>query len=226
MTSLRISLLLLVAAIAASAQSQAEPGQTLAHMMAQMTCQTYGYDSDVCRSAQKDITRGNSGETLARMQARMTCQAFGESSQACLSAKRDVADAVARHNQPFAIPQYRSPYLGAPSASPGYSQASSANNTITFINRSGEPALVKLRGATTSEIYVPNGTSSTLHAFGGTHYILARYGAAPPYTYSRGESFAVTETRTQYSEISITLHKVVDGNYDSRTISAAEFESK
>jgi len=226
MSSLRISILVLASAIAVSGQSQAEPGETLAHMMAQMACQTYGYDSDVCRSAQKDISRGNSGETLARMQARMTCQAFGESSQACLSAKRDVADAAARDNQPFATPQYPSPYLGNPNGFRGYSQGSSANNTITFINRSGEPALVKLRGATTSETYVPNGTSSTVQAFGGTHYILARYGAVSPYSYSRGESFTVTETPTQYSELSITLHKVVDGNYDSRTISAAEFESK
>jgi hypothetical protein len=222
----RAALLAFVLVLAASAESSADPGDTLAHMQAQMACEAFGQNSDVCRSAKRDIRRGNSGETLARMQARMTCDAFGQTSQACLSAKKDLEDTLARDSQPFGTPQYRPPYLGSPSRLPTGSHDATGNNTITFINRSGEPALVKLRGATNAETYVPNGSSATVNAFGGLHYILTRYGASPPYSYSKGENFSVEETYTQYSAVSITLHKVANGNYDSRTISAADFDGR
>lgn len=102
----------------------------------------------------------------------------------------------------------------------------SENNKITFFNQSGEPALVKVRGTTNTQTFVPNGSSSTVTASGGTHYILVRYGSSPPYSYSKGESFSVDETATQYSAITITLHKVAHGNYSSSSTSQAEFDSQ
>lgn len=105
-------------------------------------------------------------------------------------------------------------------------QYRSENNTITFSNQSGEPALVKVRGATSTQTFVPNGSSSTVNASGGTHYIVVRYGSSPPYTYSKGESFSVDETANQYSAISITLHKVAHGNYSSSSTNQAEFDSR
>lgn len=105
-------------------------------------------------------------------------------------------------------------------------QYRSESNTITFSNQSGEPALVKVRGATSTQTFVPNGSSSTVNASGGTHYIVVRYGSSPPYTYSKGESFSVDETATQYSAITITLHKVAHGNYSSSSTNQAEFDSR
>jgi hypothetical protein len=60
---------------------------------------------------------------------------------------------------------------------------------------------------------------------GGQYYIVTRYGAARDhYSYSKGDSFKVTQTATQHSVITITLHKVVNGNYETSPISAAEFD--
>ncbi len=99
-------------------------------------------------------------------------------------------------------------------------------STITFSNQSGEPALVKLRGATQTEVYVPDNSSQTVRALGGHHYILVRYGIGPNYTYSEGDSFSVTETPTEYSDITITLHTVVYGNYGSKSLSQVDFDSR
>ena len=54
---------------------------------------------------------------------------------------------------------------------------------------------------------------------------MTRYGAsADQYTYAKGDPFKVTQTATQHSIITITLHKVVNGNYATNPISAAEFD--
>lgn len=97
-------------------------------------------------------------------------------------------------------------------------------NTVTFDNQSGEPALVKLVGPTYREIQVPTGTKRSVTAGGGRYHIKVRYGPPGKYHYAKGEEFTVTETATTRSEITITLHKVVAGNYDSRPISEDEFE--
>ena len=60
---------------------------------------------------------------------------------------------------------------------------------------------------------------------GGRYHIVTRYGVHPKsYTYSKGRHFQVTQTATRYSIITITLHKVVDGNYQTEAVSAAEFD--
>ena len=98
-------------------------------------------------------------------------------------------------------------------------------NTITFDNKSGDPAMVKLIGSSGQIVEVPNAQSRTINAAAGDYYILVRYGNEPDkYKYSKGDPFNVTRTATQYSTITITLHKVVDGNYPSHPISAEEFE--
>jgi hypothetical protein len=97
--------------------------------------------------------------------------------------------------------------------------------TVTFDNKSGQPALVKLVGPTGRVVQVPNGQKRTVTAVGGQYHILTRYGASPDgYTYSRGDSFKVTQTAKQHSVITITLHKVLDGNYSSTPTDAAEFD--
>lgn len=98
-------------------------------------------------------------------------------------------------------------------------------NTITFENRSGKLALVKLIGPTTLAIEVPHQESRTVKAAAGEYYILVRYAVKPKkYTYSRGEHFTVRETPDQFSAITITLHPVVGGNYTTYPATAEEFE--
>ena len=99
-----------------------------------------------------------------------------------------------------------------------------APNTITFDNQSGKAALVKLVGPTAKDIPVPSGTNETVHASAGTYCILVRYGSDPErHTYTRGEPFIVSQTETACSEITITLHKVAHGNYETHPITATDF---
>lgn len=103
--------------------------------------------------------------------------------------------------------------------------AQALRGSITFDNQSGEPALVKLVGPTTQAVEVPNGEKRTVNVAAGEYYLLARYGADPKrYIYSRGDPFKVEETATRYSVITITLHKVVGGNYPTHPTSAEEFD--
>jgi hypothetical protein len=105
------------------------------------------------------------------------------------------------------------------------SHAQAPRATITFDNQSGNPALVKLIGPTGRLASVPNGRKSTVKVIGGRYHIVTRYGADPKsYTYSKGRHFQVTQTATRYSIITITLHKVADGNYQTEAVSAAEFD--
>lgn len=104
-------------------------------------------------------------------------------------------------------------------------QARQHPNTVTFDNKSGEPALVKLIGPTRATVGVPNFGSRTVSVSAGTYYILVRYGAAGRYSYARGQEFLIRHSAEQYSAVRITLHKVAGGNYSSRPISAAEFGS-
>lgn len=97
-------------------------------------------------------------------------------------------------------------------------------STITFENRSGEAAVVKLVGASTRMVSVSNGRSATVNASAGRYQIFVRYGTGPNYSYSKGESFTVEEDASGYSEITITLHTVAGGNYDSRPSNKEEFD--
>lgn len=104
-------------------------------------------------------------------------------------------------------------------------QAQSLRNPITFDNQSGEMALVKLIGPTNHVAEVPNGQKRTINVAPGDYYLLSRYSSAPNrYTYARGDTFKVEETTAQHSVITITLHKVLGGNYLTRETSREEFE--
>jgi hypothetical protein len=103
--------------------------------------------------------------------------------------------------------------------------AQSVSNEITFDNRSGSQAVVKLVGPTPRTVAVPNNDQETVHVGPGTYYIVVRYGAAQgKYTYSKGRSFNIEESENSYSVITITLHKVVGGNYETRPVPATEFD--
>lgn len=104
-------------------------------------------------------------------------------------------------------------------------QAQTPRATITFDNKSGELALVKVIGPTGRRTEVPDRQKRTVKVVGGQYYLLVRYGAKPgSYHYTKGDRFKVTQTATRYSIITITLHKVVGGNYGSEPSSPEEFE--
>src|SRR5215210_3582922 len=72
--------------------------------------------------------------------------------------------------------------------------AATDKSTITFINKSGVPALVKLVGPTKHSVEVGNGNSQTVRVAGGEYHMLVRYGTEGKYRYSKGDPFKVHET--------------------------------
>jgi hypothetical protein len=116
---------------------------------------------------------------------------------------------------------------GAAAATSTASQAETPRATITYDNKSGQLALVKLIGPSRRTTEVPNHQRRTVTVVGGEYYILTRYGSKrDEYTYAKGDRFHVTQTARRYSIITITLHKVVGGNYGTEPIKADEFEKQ
>ena len=101
----------------------------------------------------------------------------------------------------------------------------SAQNTptLSFVNFSGENATVKVTGPTSGYVEVPNGASRTVAVRGGSYSIVIRYGTPGNFTYQRGDEFSVSESAYSVDRISITLHKVPNGNYHTHETQQAEF---
>jgi len=103
--------------------------------------------------------------------------------------------------------------------------AASYPNTVTFSNFSGDGALVKLIGPVRVDVDVPNGMQNSVSVPPGTYYFLVRY--CDNYGqchYAQGDPFDVVQAPTQYSVITITLHTVIDGNYNERPASRDDFD--
>lgn len=96
-------------------------------------------------------------------------------------------------------------------------------NKVLFDNQSGEVALVKLIGPTQTVVEVPTGAKVGTDAAAGKYIVKVRYGTPGNYRYSQGQDFEVTETASGTTETTITLHKVVAGNYETHPISESEF---
>ena len=112
---------------------------------------------------------------------------------------------------------------------PGLARAELVSS-VTYENKSGDSALVKLVGPTVNTVEVPDLKSRTVMVSPGKYFILVRYGtSSDSHRYSKGESFEVVEKETsdarEYSKITITLHPVVSGNYTTTPSSKAEFEA-
>lgn len=95
--------------------------------------------------------------------------------------------------------------------------------TLTLENASGDNALVRVDGPTSGLVDVPNSTSRTISISGGTYRLFVRYGLPGKYTYTRGEPFSVTDNGNEWEEVTITLHKVPNGNYRTSPSNEAEF---
>jgi len=100
------------------------------------------------------------------------------------------------------------------------------HSSITFENGAGQTALVKLVGPSARTLSVPQKESRLESGIApGRYHILVRYGDREEnYTYMKGDPFDIEESGNEYSEISITLYTIVDGNYGSRPARKEEFE--
>jgi len=95
-----------------------------------------------------------------------------------------------------------------------------------FENGAGQSALVKLVGPDRRTISVPESASRRESGVApGRYYLLVRYGDREGhYSYTKGDPFEVVEAGDQYSEISITLYVVANGNYGSRPARKDDFD--
>ena len=97
---------------------------------------------------------------------------------------------------------------------------------INFDNQSGQQALVRMVGPTRAEVHVPNGGRNSIHRLaGGLYTIRVRYGGPGNYRYTEGQSFQAVSASNGHSVITVTLHPVVNGNYRTHPVSAAEFDA-
>ena len=116
----------------------------------------------------------------------------------------------------------RSPATTAPA---GGLQSAGGRNRITFLNRSGSDALVKLVGAALRKITVPNGSNSSVNVPAGTYNIKIRYELGRIHSYALGDPFEIVETPTSISDVTITLHPVVGGNYTTHPLTQTGFDA-
>lgn len=102
--------------------------------------------------------------------------------------------------------------------------AGSEINGLTFMNRSGDLALVKLVGPSRKVVQVPDGQDRRVQIASGAYRIYVRYGEDGHYIYTKGESFVIREVTGGYIQAQLTLHGVVNGNYGVEGSSRQEFE--
>jgi hypothetical protein len=74
-------------------------------------------------------------------------------------------------------------------------------------------------------VEIPNNKNHTVNIAGGTYMIYVRYGNAPIYRYAKGEPFEIENSSTYYTEASLTLHGVINGNYSTEYCSEEEFNN-
>jgi len=109
---------------------------------------------------------------------------------------------------------------------PTHAASSQAPHRITFINESGQNALVKLIGPTRTAVKIMLDQKRFVRVRAGEYYVLARFGNSPKeYTYMKGNPFTVTQSGDQYSRISITLHRVISGSHTAGLVSGEQFEN-
>jgi len=99
----------------------------------------------------------------------------------------------------------------------------SERNSLTFQNKSGEDALVKLVGPSRRVVEVQNQKNRTVHIAGGSYEVYVRYGNGSYYRYVKGEPFQIKKSAYSYTKATLTLHGVINGNYRTDHCSASEF---
>jgi hypothetical protein len=93
--------------------------------------------------------------------------------------------------------------------------------TLTLENGSRDDALVRVIGPTSGFVDVPSASSRTVYVSGGAYRIFVRYGQSGSYIYTRGEPFSIKDDHQGWEEVTITLHKVPNGNYRTTLVTKA-----
>jgi|GEM_PF-2344312 len=107
-------------------------------------------------------------------------------------------------------------------------------NSLNFDNKSGQDVVVRVFNTNTdkriAEVKVPDGQTRGTSIGDGHYYIVAKYSSQlgkdgkPSYTYSRGDPFTIQRPAGKRSRVTITLHKVVHGNYATVPADEKAFE--
>ena len=107
-------------------------------------------------------------------------------------------------------------------------------NTLNFDNKSGQDVVVRVFNTNTdkriAEVKVPDGQTRGTSVSDGHYYIVAKYSiqpskdGKPSHTYSKGDPFTIQPPAGKRSRVTITLHKVVHGNYSTVPADEKAFE--
>ncbi len=107
-------------------------------------------------------------------------------------------------------------------------------NTLNFDNKSGQDVVVRVFNRNTdkriAEVKVPDGQTRGTSIAEGSYYIVAKYSSQPnkegkaSHIYSRGDPFTIQPPAGKRSKVTITLHKVVHGNYATVPADEKAFE--
>ena len=104
--------------------------------------------------------------------------------------------------------------------------AGSLRNTIILANQSGQNAVVRVVGSTRVTVRIAKQQKKTVRVAEGEYYLLARYGDSDKeYTYTKSNPFLVTESDTQFSIVTFTLHRRAEGDFHTIAIPEEEFEN-
>jgi hypothetical protein len=140
---------------------------------------------------------------------------------------------------PMKIPKISVPKIKIPQIKlPGVSTLGSIpkpkgnkKNFVRFVNRSGQPACVRLFDQKTSarvvEVEVPNQKTKGVLTKNGVYFIVTRYGETEKdYRYSKGKKITVQPPPGKRQVVTITLHKIKGGNYPTQKADKNQFEGK
>lgn len=105
-------------------------------------------------------------------------------------------------------------------------------NTVTFQNRTGLAAVVRVFSEAPAprsrkllgELAVADGGNGSLQLASGTYYHVVKFISRGKPRYSKAAPFTLNPPAGQYVKARITLHKVIGGNLASRDADASEFE--
>jgi hypothetical protein len=107
-------------------------------------------------------------------------------------------------------------------------------NTLRFDNKSGSDAVVRVfdeaSGKRVAEVKIPDGRMQGTSISAGRYYIVAKYAPMKGenkkagVTYAKGDPFDMKPPPGKILTTTITLHRVVNGNYSSVPTTENEFE--
>ena len=123
----------------------------------------------------------------------------------------------------------RIPTFTVPNIGPGSASSTTHTNTLTVENGTDAMALVRIKdrrtGVVQFEMTLEPNESQSHDITSGNYTEVVRFGRRPDeFTYSKGEGFAIDSSPGAVCQATLTLHRVREGNYQTRQCSKNEFE--